>query len=54
MSANGDNKRPFLPVPKREADISDKWTPRWSADGNALCLMTACGKTSMINAVLPL
>lgn len=67
MSANGDNKRPLLPVPKREADITDKWTPRWSADGKRivfddcvwenehdkcrLTIMTLHGKTQRITHI---
>jgi len=36
MSANGDNKRRLLPDPKQDDEATDKYFPRWSADGERI------------------
>ena len=67
MSANGDNKRPLLPDPKQDDEATDKFVPRWSADGQRilfddcvwennfdLCRLTVAtlrGKTQQIKGI---
>ncbi|MDE0084142.1 MAG: DPP IV N-terminal domain-containing protein [Candidatus Poribacteria bacterium] len=36
MSANGEDQRPLLPDPKQDDEATDKFLPRWSADGQRI------------------
>ncbi|MDE0314055.1 MAG: hypothetical protein OXM61_04065 [Candidatus Poribacteria bacterium] len=36
MSANGEDQRPLLPDPKEDDEATDKYLPRWSADGKRI------------------
>ena len=67
MSANGEDQRPLFPDPKQDDEATDKFYPRWSADGkrilfddcvwenNAhLCRLTVStlrGKTQQIDGI---